>query len=100
MSLARATTICCIYLIKSLISTVIGILEHRETSFFCRNQNKKRNPAVFGKANTTDPVPAQEKMQHLILSHLPHGSNAVGSKVDREKMQQIRGVGAAGSEKV
>ena len=54
----------------------------------------KGNPTVFGEANTTDPVPAQEKMQHLPVSHLPHGTNAVGSKADRERMQQIRGMRA------
>jgi len=59
---------------------------------------KKGNPTVFGEANTTDPVPAQEKMQHLPLSRLPHGSNTVGSKADLEKMQQIRGAGAARNE--
>ena len=76
----------------------MGFLEHCETGFFCRNQVKKRDPTVFGEANTTDPVPAQEKMQHLPVSLLPYGPNTVGSKADLEKMQQIRGAGAAGSE--
>ena len=96
LSYSRHNSICCIYFRKSLISTVMGFLEHCETGFFCRNQVKKRDPTVFGETNTTDTVHVQEKMQHLPVSHLPHGSNAVGLKDDRERMQQIRGAGAVG----